>query len=137
MIGFNFSLQELLRKLEQVNVDTIPNVFLLGLLHLLSQRLLNALRSTAPIQTESIHPPPSLVSVIVDLIWASMRTELSLAHSLKWNNWFWPALLVITECLHARRALVQGESQSLDLDLICQSKPLRSPSSQFNIHIII
>lgn len=116
MIGLNFSLQELLGKLEQVNVDTISQRALLGPLRLLSQRLLNALRSTAPIQTESIHPPPSLVSVVVDLIWASMRTELSLVHSLKWNNWFWPALLVITECLHARRALVSSESQSLDLE---------------------
>lgn len=56
--------------------------------------------------TVTIHSPSSLVFVVVDLIWATMRTELSLLDSLKLNNWFWPALLFIRERYRAERALV-------------------------------
>lgn len=69
------------------------------------ERLLNAVFSPAQIRTQSLlilHFP--LLFVVVDLIWANIRTELSLLDSLKQNNWLWPALPVIRQ--HAERALV-------------------------------
>lgn len=53
-----------------------------------------SLLNSMNINTVTIHSPSPLVFVVVDLISVSTRTRLLLLDSLKWNNRFWPALLV-------------------------------------------